>query len=264
MEQILKIILLGIVQGITEWLPISSTGHLKIFEHYLGLKTPILFDITLHIGTLIVVLIFFRKEVIEILKALAKLDFKTEYGQLIPLIIVGTIPTAVIGLIFGDLIEKSFQVIPPIAVAFTICGLILYPTKIMKEKKDEITYLDVILIGIAQGISIIPGISRSGITIATALLLGLKRDKAFKFSFLLSIPAIIGAFSLEFYKEHSQLTASGLSWTGILVGTVITMVVGYLTLKLLWKIITKRKFYLFAYYCWITAIILATLTICGF
>ena len=264
MEQILKTIILGIIQGITEWLPISSTGHLKITEQYLGLKAPILFDVTLHIGTLIVVLAFFRKDILEILKALKNLDFKTETGRLIPLITVGTIPTALIGLIFGTPIENTFKTATPIAAAFIICGLILYPTKTTKEKTGKITYLDAILIGTAQGIAIIPGISRSGTTIATALLLGIKREKAFKFSFLLSIPAIIGAFTLKLYEEQSQLATSSMGWTETIVGAVIAMIVGYLALKLLWKITAKRKLHLFAFYCWTIAIILIVLTAYGF
>jgi len=264
MEQILKAIILGIIQGITEWLPISSTGHLKITEECLNLKVPLLFDLTLHIGTLIIVLVFFRKDILEILKALKNLDFKTEYGRLIPLIVVGTLPAALIYLTFDETVENTFTTALPIAIAFIICGLILYPTKTTKEKRGKITYLDALLIGTAQGITIIPGISRSGTTIATALLLGLKREKSFKFSFLLSIPAILGAFAEKLYKEHGQLATSSMGWTETILGAVIAMIVGYLALKLLWKITAKGKLHLFAFYCWTIAIILIVLTAYGF
>jgi len=256
LEDLIKTIILGIIQGLTEWLPISSTGHLKLTEQFLDLKVPILFDVILHIGTLIVILFFFRKDIKHILSAFARFDFKTEDGKLIPLIIVGTIPTALIGLIFGKQIESTFQTTLPIATAFIICGLILYSTKARKEKADNISYLAAIIIGVAQGIAIIPGISRSGATIAAALLLGIKREKAFKFSFLLSIPAIIGALGLTLYTQFEELIAVGLGWTEIFAGVTVTMLVGYFALKILWKILLKEKFHFFAFYCWLLGVIL--------
>jgi undecaprenyl-diphosphatase len=259
--ELIETILLGIIQGITEWLPISSTGHLKLAEYFLNLKVPILFDVILHIGTLIVILFFFRKDIKNILSALVQFDFKTENGKLIPLIIVGTIPTALIGIIFGDIIENVFQTLLPIAIAFLICGALLYSSKVGKEKTDNITYLAAIIIGIAQGIAIIPGISRSGTTIAIALLLGIKREKAFKFSFLLSIPAILGALGLTVYKQFDILATAGLGWTDVLAGIIVAMFVGYLTLKLLWKILANRKFHFFAFYCWLLAIALIILSL---
>lgn len=259
-EQLVKTIILGVIQGVTEWLPISSTGHLKLAEQFLDLKAPILFDVILHIGTLAVIFAFFRKDIKNILSALISLDFKTENGKLIPLIIAGTIPTALIGLVFGDIIENAFQDMLPIAMAFIICGIMLYLSKFGKEEKDNIGYLAAVLIGTAQGIAIIPGISRSGTTIATALLLGIKREKAFKFSFLLSIPAIIGALGLTVYKQFDKLATADLGWIEILAGMTVAMLVGYLALKLLWKILKKKKFHIFAFYCWLLG---ATLIILG-
>jgi len=264
LEQLIKAIILGIVQGLTEWLPISSTGHLRLIEKTLAFSVPILFDVVLHVGTLIVVLTFFRKEIGKILSALVHLNFKTENGKMIPLIIVGTIPTALIGLIFGELIENTFQSVLPIAVAFIVCGFILYPAKAGKEKTENISYSTAIMMGIAQGIAIIPGISRSGTTIAAALLLGIKREKAFKFSFLLSIPAIIGALALTIHTEFGKLATSGLGWTEILAGTAIAMLVGYFALKLLWKILIERRFHFFAFYCWLLSAVLITLVVSGF
>ncbi len=261
MEQLIKTIILGIIQGLTEWLPISSTGHLKLAEHFLSMEVPIVFDVILHIGTLIVVLFFFRKDIKNILSALARLDFKTENGKLIPLILAGTIPTALIGLIFGDLIENVFQEILPIAFAFLICGAILYSSKAGKEEKNSISYLTAIIIGTAQGIAIIPGISRSGATIAVALLLGVRREKAFKFSFLLSIPAIIGALGLTVYKQSDALATAKIGWIEILAGIVLAMLVGYLALKLLWKILAKKKFHVFAFYCWLLGAALIILSL---
>jgi undecaprenyl-diphosphatase len=140
--------------------------------------------------------------------------------------------------------------------------VILYSTKAGKEKTERISYWMAIMIGIAQGVAIIPGISRSGTTIAVALLLGVNREKAFKFSFLLSIPAILGALSLTLLTEFGALASAGLGWTEILAGTTVSMFVGYFALKLLWKTIAKGKFHLFAFYCWllgITLIIFSTM-----
>jgi undecaprenyl-diphosphatase len=256
--------LLGAIQGIAEWLPISSTGHLRLAEHFLDLSIPILFDVILHIGTLIVIFVFFREDIKKILSALIHLDFRTEYGQLIPLIIVGTIPTALIGLVAIDTVETLSHNILPIAIALILSGTLLYSSKTAREKTDNISYKTAIIFGIAQGIAIMPGISRSGTTIAVALLLGLKREKAFKFSFLLSIPAIIGALGLTIYKEHAALASTGFGGIEILTGAAIAMIVGYLALKLLHKIITEKKFYLFAFYCWLLGALLIVLALSGF
>jgi undecaprenyl-diphosphatase len=260
---LIRTIILGAIQGLTEWLPISSTGHLKIAEHFLGLKVPILFDVILHVGTLIVVLVFFRKDIKNILSALLRLDFKTDYGKLIPLIIVGTIPTALIGLAFGEFIEGVFQGLLPIATAFILCGVVLYSAKAGKEKTENIGYLAALIIGIAQGIAIIPGISRSGATIAVALLLGIKRERAFKFSFLISIPAILGALGLTLYTQSNELTTVGLGWE-VLAGMAVAIFVGYFALKLLWKILAKQKFHFFALYCWLLGAALIVLYLRGF
>jgi undecaprenyl-diphosphatase len=253
---------LGFIQGVTEWLPISSTGHLRIAEHFLGLTLPLLFDVTLHVGTLIIILLFFRKDIKLVLVALAKGDFKSENGKLIPLIIVGTAPTAVIGTVFSSPIETYFSNFLPIAGAFMTCGIVLYFSRIRNESNENITYIAALAIGTAQGIALIPGLSRSGLTIATALILGVRREKAFKFSFLLSVPAIIGALGLTLYEQHETLTLSGVVWMEIL-GIIVSLVVSYFALKLLWKALAGRKFYLFAFYCWLLGAVLLVLSLNG-
>lgn len=260
----MEAIVLGLIQGIAEWLPISSTGHLRLAEHFLGLTLPILFDVTLHIGTLFVVFVFFRKDIKDVLVALAHRDFKSESGALIPLIIVGTIPTALIGLVFSDLIETTFSTVLPIATVMIICGILLYSSKTAREKTDNITYPTAIIFGIAQGIAIIPGLSRSGTTIAVALLLGLKREKAFTFSFLLSIPAIIGALGLTFFREHEALALAGFGWYEILIGATVAALVGYVALNVLHRAIENKKFHLFSVYSWVMGLILIGLALAGF
>jgi undecaprenyl-diphosphatase len=250
LDQLIKSVILGLIQGLTEWLPISSTGHLKIAENLMGLNFPLLFDVILHVGTLLVVSLFFKSEVIGILSALARLDFKSNHGRLIPLIIVGTVPTVLIGLIFNTFFEATFENLMSIAYAFLACGALLYSSKAGRDRNKEIGGLEALIIGIAQGIAVIPGISRSGATIATALMLGIRREKAFKFSFLLSIPAVIAALGLTFYTHFNKLLTSGFGVIEILSGAVMAVLVGYLALKILWNTIVKKKFHFFAFYCW--------------
>jgi len=264
MEKLIETIILGLIQGLTEWLPVSSTGHLKLAQHFLGWEVPIAYDGILHIGTVIVIMFFFKKDVKNVLSSLAHLDFKSENGKLIPLIMVGTIPTVLIGLAFGDLIENAFSSVLPITVALIAFGLVLYSSKFAEEKTESISYPVAMVIGIAQGIAIIPGVSRSGATIIVALLLGIKNEKALKFSFLLSIPSILGAAGLTLYKERHQLITAGIGWPEIIVGTVVAIIVGYLALKLLQKTLMKKKFHLFAVYCWVLGAILTALSLNGF
>jgi undecaprenyl-diphosphatase len=148
---LIQTITLGLIQGVTEWLPISSSGHLRVAERLFGLETSILFDVLLHVGTLMVTLLFFRKDIRNILIALGKWDFKTENGRLTPLIVVGTIPTALIGLIFGNTIEALFSNLLPIAAAFVICGVVLCSSKVGSERKEGISYVEALAIGTAQG-----------------------------------------------------------------------------------------------------------------
>jgi undecaprenyl-diphosphatase len=262
----IQAVILGFIQGVTEWLPISSSGHLRITEQLLGLTLPLLFDVTLHVGTLVVILFFFRKDIKTILGALAKGDFKSENGKLIPLIVVGTVPTALIGVVFSfsDTIETVFTSFLPIAGAFLTCGVMLYLSKTGREQAENITYIAALAIGTAQGVALIPGISRSGLTIATALLLGLRREKAFKFSFLLSVPAVLGALGLTLYEQHETPTLVGVGWTEIILGITVSIVVSYFALKLLWKVLAGKKFYLFAFYCWLISAALIALSLIHF
>jgi undecaprenyl-diphosphatase len=259
LEQLVKSIILGAIQSLTEWLPVSSTGHLELTRQFLLPESAQFFDVivgVLHVGTLVAVLIFFRQDIKNILLALGRLDFKSEYGRLIPLIIVGTAPAVVIGLAFGTVIENAFQTALPLAVAFILSGTLLYCSKAGKEKTQAIGYVAALLVGTAQAIAIIPGISRSGATISAALLLGIQREKAFKFSMLLSIPTIIGALALTAYRESGLLASSGFGWPELLVGALVALAAGYFALKLLWKTLATRKFHLFAFYCWLLGAVL--------
>lgn len=256
MSRLIETVILGVIQGLTEWLPISSTGHLKIAEKFFGLKIPILFDVTLHVGTLAVILLFFRRDIQKVSSALVHLDFKTDYGRLIPLIIVGSAPTALIGLTFKIFFENILQEVLTVAIALIFCGFVLYSVKAKRKSEGEIDFKTALIIGAAQGIAVIPGLSRSGLTIATALLLGVKKEEAFKFSFLLSVPAVIGAFGLTLATSFNDLASSGMDLFETFAGTVVAMVVGYFALKMLWKTLKRGKLYLFAFYCWILGALL--------
>ncbi len=230
--QIFQTLFLGLIQGVSEWLPISSTAHLKLTEKYLGLATTPLFNLVLHLGTMVVVLFFFRCDIKNILGALFHSDFKSENGMLIPRIIVATIPTAIIGLSYTLFLQDSLRTVPVIGITFIIGATIVYTTKFAKENVDELSYRTVVLMGLAQGFAIFPGLSRSGVTVSTALLLGQKRDKAFRFSFLLSIPAIVGDFAVEAYTNRGILSGSGISAIDTILAIVVTAVVGYFAIKL--------------------------------
>jgi undecaprenyl-diphosphatase len=260
----IQAIVLGFIQGVTEWLPISSTGHLRIAEHFFGLSVPVLFDVILHIGTLAVILLFFRKEVKNIVEALMKGDFKSENGKLVPIIIVGTVPTILIGFFLGNILDTYFNSLPALGGGFIVGAVALYCSKFGAERKDSITYIDALLIGTAQGIAIIPSISRSGMTIIVALLLGIKREKAFKFSFLLSVPSIIGALGLTLYEQHQLLTLAGIGLTEIIVGVAASIIVSFLALKLLWRTLASKKFHFFAIYCFAIGLLLIGLSLSGF
>jgi undecaprenyl-diphosphatase len=258
-----EIALLGTLQGLTEWLPVSSTAHLKIVQHLLDFPATPLFDVTLHLGTLFVVVFYFRKEVKSILKALAHLDFKSESGQLIPLIIVATIPTGIIGILYAKFLEDTFQTLLIIGVTFLIGATVLYTSRNGKENIDKITISIAFIMGAAQGLASFPGLSRSGITISTALLLGLKREKAFKFSFLLSIPAIIGDLGFEAYKQRGQFALQTVSPIELLIGIVLAMIAGYIAIRLVSNLVRSKRFHYFAFYTWILGIVLIALTLSG-
>ncbi|UCC33530.1 MAG: undecaprenyl-diphosphate phosphatase [Candidatus Bathyarchaeota archaeon] len=252
MSSLIETLIQAIIQGITEWLPVSSSGHLVIAQEYLlREQPPILFDVALHIGTLCVVLIVFRREIARILKASFRLDFKSEEGRLGLFIAVGSVPTALIGYVFYDIFKSFFYNMLVVGVALVVNGVLLFISKCRRDSK-RLDYLDSLLVGIAQGIAITPGISRSGLTIATGLLRQVEKKTAFTYSFLLSVPAVAGAALSESLHLHAsnELVITGLGMATVLFGVVVSMIVGYVSLKLLQRLVMRERFHLFAYYCW--------------
>jgi undecaprenyl-diphosphatase len=256
MVTLIEVFILAVIQGLTEWLPVSSSGHLVITQKILGLNLPLIYSVMLHVGTLIVVLTAFRKDILDIIKALAKRDFETEEGKLALFIAVGSVPIAIVGFVFYDFFKSLFSNLPAVGLALLITGCIVF----VSEKRignRKLGILDSLLIGMAQAFTIIPGISRSGITVATGLLRKIDKATAFKYSFLLSVPAIIGATLVE----SKELALGNVDMVPLLLGATISMIVGYASLKLLQKIVMNEKIHLFAYYCWTVGVTIIIFTI---
>ncbi|MFC1863268.1 undecaprenyl-diphosphate phosphatase [Thermodesulfobacteriota bacterium] len=266
---IIDSIILGVVQGLTEFLPISSSGHLVLFQNLLGYKEPeILFDVALHCGTLLAVFIYFRSDlkrmitesvsfVIDLAKKQRSIKSFNEdpYVSLTSWVIIGTIPTALIGFIFKSPLESLFGSVTVVGVMLLVTGVILAVTKFVPpgySSRKRVGLKTSIIVGIAQGLAIIPGVSRSGTTIATGILCGMERDLAARFSFLLSIPAILGAVVLQI--DSGDFGRMGLE--PLILGFISSALVGLLALKILMTLVRKGNFFYFAPYCWVAGLII--------
>jgi undecaprenyl-diphosphatase len=261
-------IILGIIQGLTEFLPVSSSGHLVVGKYLLGLKEPeLLLDTALHFGTLMAVCIYFREDLRQILQEVwqvvaKKGDHRSQPGphaRLAFMVVTGSIPTALIGLTFKDPLERLFGSPAIVGVMLVVTGLIVGITRLIPAaygKRDQVTVLIALAIGAAQGLAIVPGISRSGATIVCGLLLGLNRDLAGRFSFILCIPAIVGALLLQL--DMAAVTRVGP--VPLAVGFLVSALVGFLALRLLMRIVRRGHFYYFAPYCWAIGILTFFLT----
>jgi undecaprenyl-diphosphatase len=248
---IIQAIILSIVQGITEFLPISSSGHLAIFQIFWQLPdASIAFDALLHFGTLGAILAIFYQEIKKILQE--------KNWKLIKLIIIGTIPAAIFGFFFQSAIETQFSSLKFISFSFLITASFLISTKIFKITPknlgiENLSYFDALIIGIAQAAALLPGISRSGITISTGLLRKLKPEIAYKFSFLLAIPVILGALVLQIPSLIQQGHNNYLIY---ILGTLISFLTGVISLKILEKILKKGKLFWFSLYLIILSVLI--------
>jgi len=236
----MKSILLGIVQGLTEFLPISSSGHLVLLKTLIGFEMPgVILEVFLHFGTLLSIIIYFRK---RILSYLSKEKF--------PLIIIGTIPIVIIGIIFRSRIELMFSNPPLVFLMLFITGTILLLT-LKKQNKDFLNLKNAFIIGISQAFALIPGISRSGITIASALMLGISKEESFEFSFILAIPALLGAFLLE----TAEIKLFQVNYFQLFNGIIAAFLSGLLALWIFYKILRKRSLHYFTYYLWFVSVV---------
>lgn len=266
----LHAIFLGIVQGVTEFLPISSSGHLVVFQQVLGLVEPgIAFEISVHLGTLAAVVIFFRKEILEVNDAAIagirsviakKGGFSRLYDddqgfRMAVLLAAGSVPTAIIGIFLQTQSDRLFSSMSLAGAMLIVTGLILVLTGVLLWLTKGVaakgrgmagfTIGIALAIGIVQGFAIIPGISRSGSTIATGLLFGLDRRIAGSFSFMLSIPTIVGAAGLQVLMDGF----GDVEIVTMVIGAAVSFAVGFLALGFLMRIVSRGRLYLFAPYC---------------
>lgn len=245
--------ILGIVQGLTEFLPVSSSGHLVIVSKLFGLSANVPFDVALHFATLLAVCVFFARDILEIIKAfLIDRRLSNPYFKLGLLVIAGSIPTAIIGFSLNDIFESMFSSLTAVGFFLMITGiLILTAERYGKARKDikKTSFLDSLIIGIAQGCAIAPGLSRSGTTISTSLLVGLDRKLALRFSFLLSIPAILGA---SIFKSKAILHNVSIE---TIAGSIAAAISGYIAIWLFMRMIEKKNMNIFAYYCFVAGIV---------
>lgn len=243
-------IILGIVQGLTEFLPISSSAHLVLTETLLGLKMPgVSFEVWLHFGTLVAVLIYFRAELL----AMAKAIFRPATGQashhtLFWSLVIGTVPAVLVGFTLKSAIEEAFASPRFAAAMLLVTGIILLSSALARNRNRPVSLLRGLLIGVAQAIAILPGISRSGSTISMGLFLGMEPAAAAQFSFLLSIPAIGGAFVLDMASAGGQFLPAG-SVGMYLLGAAVSFMFGLISIHYLLKIMRKGKFFIFGLYC---------------
>lgn len=244
---LLNVIVLGLIQGITEFIPVSSSGHLVIFQHFMEVDGGITLNVFLHFGSLLAVTYVFRKEIIGII------TLKEKYRKLTYFIIIGSIPAGVIGLLFEDFFEEVFSTLTVVGVALLITGFLLFISdKINTEERSlkKMNLGDAIFIGIAQALAIFPGISRSGSTIVGGLFKGLDRELAARFSFLLALPVIGGATLLQ-TRNIFSVGLEGIAAIELTAGTFTSMIASFFAIKVLLILIKKEKLSIFAYYCWI-------------
>lgn len=277
---ILQAIIMGIVQGIAEFLPISSSGHLAIMKHVLNINTDtgLLFDVMLHFGTLLAVFVAFWKDIKELIvegfgiigdffinvwrwicniHAKEKQEYKkvihTAYRKFVMLIIVSTIPTGIFAIVFDDVIEVTSEtlIVPGLCLLLTgVLLLIADRTTPGKKRANDASYANAGVIGLAQGVATLPGLSRSGTTITTCLMCGFDKNFAVKYSFIMSIPAILGAVVKKF-MDFGKITFTNTEIIGYVLGTVIAAIVGYICIKTMLVIVRGKKYKGFAYYCFV-------------
>ena len=267
---ILEAIVLGILQGLTEFLPVSSSGHLVLMQHFLGIKeSQVFFDVMLHFGTLGAVIIVYHQLIGALVRSgfstFVQGDFyrhplrtigKTPHLRLIWFLLLGSIPTGLIAVLFKDSLEAIFGKPIVVACMLIITGIILQLSRLGQKRPRAEAPLRVWhtpLIGIAQGLAITPGISRSGSTISISLLLGLSPQVAAQYSFLLSIPAILGAVIIKL-KDVGEITIAP---AVIVAGILTSFIVGYIALRLLLAMLNRGKFSIFSYYCFALGIVAA-------
>jgi len=267
----LEALILGIIQGLTEYLPVSSSGHLVLVREILGVQIsdPTLFDIVLHGATALSTIFFFRKQIFKLIISFFKKGY-IETKKTVLYIIVSAIPVICIGLFLPkelyslEILSANHKLLA-VGLLLFLTGLLLLSTYFSKTKEGDINLFKAILIGLSQAISVLPGISRSGSTISTALLLNIKKEKASFFSFLMVIPVILGANILElkdYFDTHNAIEASNeISLKALSVGFISAFLVGLLACKWMINLVNNGKLIYFAYYCFAVSIFVLSYTL---
>ena len=261
---ILEAALLGLVQGITEFLPVSSSGHLAVLEHLWKLPSESRLPLTtmLHGATALAVIFYFAPQLVRLIRGLWASDAarRGSSWRMVGFIVLASIPAGVVGVMFSDMIDRAFSSPLLVGLMLLVTGGVLFGTRFAQvghwgqspfgDSPRVNGWVRAFLVGVAQAISILPGISRSGATIASGLYLGMEREKAFEFSFLLAIPAIIGAFVLEARKVDLAV----FNPTALATGMLAAFVAGLAALFLLARAVAGRKLHWFAFYCWLAGL----------
>jgi len=247
----LQALILGIIQGLTEFLPISSSGHLAIFEKIMGFEGENLtFAIAVHAATVLSIITVFGYEIWKLLQGLFKFKWNDE-TQYISKLLLSMIPVAIVGVCFKKQVEEIFGegLILVGCMLLLTAALLIFSYYAKSREKSDISFKDAIIIGIAQAIAIFPGLSRSGTTISTGILLGNKKENVTRFSFLMVIIPILGEAFLDLTKGHFSLSQSGISTGALIVGFLAAYVFGTIACKWMLSIVRKGKLIYFAYYC---------------
>jgi len=256
----LEAAVLGLIQGLTEFLPVSSSGHLALAEALFGLPPgDLFFEITVHVATLLAVVAFYRKELLQILVGFARPAGNEVAGmssrRWLALLVVGTLPAVVVGLTLETQIEAAFGNLTGIGIALLATGVLLFSTRRLEGVLLRLGWGRALIIGCAQAVAILPGVSRSGTTIATALWLGVEREQAARFSFFLAIPAISGAFVLLLAKAlKAGALNSTADWGPLLVAFLVAGISGYVAVGLILRALARRHFALFGIWCWLVGL----------
>lgn len=253
---VLKAVFLGVVQGLTEFLPVSSSGHLVIGARILGFQEPgIVFEVFLHLGTLFAVILAFKKELWQMVRAFFTSPAVRRADPMLSdsfrwgiNIIVATLPAVVVGLLLKDVIDRIFDTIQITYTMLAVTGVLMLLTPLLRDRGSNITWPRALAIGIAQAMAIMPGLSRSGSTIFAGMLLGINRETAARFSFIMSIPAILGAVVLK-AGELFAAPPPAAELVAIAAGTAASVLIGYGAIVLLLSIARRGKLYWFGYYC---------------
>lgn len=257
MENIIWAILLGIVQGLTEFLPVSSSGHLEIVKYLLGdqsvAEESLLMTVTLHAATALSTIVVFRKDIISIIKGIFQFKWNEDLQFLVK-IVISMIPAVLVGVLFEEQIESLFsRNIPLVSAMLVITGGLLFLADRAKKTDKAVGYRNALVVGLAQAIAILPGISRSGATISTAVLLGIDREKAARFSFLMVVPLILGKMAKDLLD--GDLSQSTPHLTALGVGFLAAFLTGLLACVWMIRLVKNSKLTYFSIYCFIIAVL---------